>query len=242
MISLLIAEDEQDTREALRDMIPWQQAGVTLLRVVDNGKSALECLRQEHPTVAMLDIRMPLLDGLTVAQAALAEGLPTKILLLSGYDEFQYAQQGIQCGVKDYLLKPCKPETILKSVLRVAEDAFTPTPPSVKALPKTGSSVINAALRYMDEHYEQALNLTMVAEAVYITPAYLSLAFKRKTETNFTEHLNRIRIEKACELLTHMDLKTYEVAQRVGYRDEKYFSRVFKKLKGVSPSQYRRKL
>ncbi|MEA5016659.1 MAG: response regulator [Candidatus Limiplasma sp.] len=239
MISLLIAEDEQDTREALRDMIHWQQAGIVLLDVVGDGQSALECMRRKRPTVALLDIRMPLLDGLAVAKAAMAEGLPTRILFLSGYDEFSYAQQGIKYGAKDYLLKPCKPETILESVLRAAGGASAPPQPEP---PKTGSPVINAALRYIDEHYAEPLDLTTVAQAVYITPAYLSLAFKQQTKTNFVEYLNQRRIEKACELLSHMDLKTYEVAQRVGYQDEKYFSRVFKKLKGVNPSQYRRKL
>ncbi|SFD51481.1 Helix-turn-helix domain-containing protein [Paenibacillus catalpae] len=99
-------------------------------------------------------------------------------------------------------------------------------------------NLIKKAVTLMEEEYDRA-SLHYVAEKVYITPAYLSSLFKSKMGVTFIEHLTCIRISNAKKLLKQTHLKNYEVAERVGYHDSRYFSQIFKKKVGLSPSEFR---
>ncbi|SDW17827.1 helix-turn-helix domain-containing protein [Paenibacillus sp. CF384] len=99
-------------------------------------------------------------------------------------------------------------------------------------------SIIKKTIHHMEQEY-QALSLQSVAQKVYMTPTYLSLLFKLNTGKTFIEHLTDIRIEKAKKLLVSTHYKNYEVAEQVGYQDPRYFSQIFKKKVGVSPTEYR---
>lgn len=99
-------------------------------------------------------------------------------------------------------------------------------------------SVIKKTIQYMEQEYQKA-TLQSAAQKVYMTPTYLSLLFKANTGKTFIEQLTDIRIEKAKEMLRSTHLKNYEVAERVGYQDSRYFSQIFRKKVGVSPSVYR---
>lgn len=99
---------------------------------------------------------------------------------------------------------------------------------------------VQIALRYMEEHYNTDISLTDVAEISFVTPNYLSKIFKEEMDVSFVDYLNQLRVEKAKELLLHTNLKTYEIAEKVGYKDYKYFSIMLKKFTGFSPREYRR--
>lgn len=105
----------------------------------------------------------------------------------------------------------------------------------------TENHFVNAAILFMRRNFHKDLNLSMVAEEIFITPGYLSTLFKQALGDNFINYLNRLRIEKACELLKDVRLKNFEIAYQVGFQDEKYFSKVFKKIMGVSPNQYKKR-
>lgn len=98
--------------------------------------------------------------------------------------------------------------------------------------------LIKKAITLMEEEFDRA-SLHYVADKVFITPAYLSTLFKSKMGITFIEHLTRIRIANAKKLLKQTHLKNYEVAERVGYNDSRYFSQIFKKMVGLSPSGFR---
>lgn len=92
---------------------------------------------------------------------------------------------------------------------------------------------------YIMEHYHEPISLNMIAEVIYLSPSYLSDLFKNQTGENLTNYLSKVRIEKAKELLKDRQMKSYEVGELVGYKDPAYFSKVFKKVVGVSPNEYR---
>ncbi|MGB9809558.1 MAG: helix-turn-helix transcriptional regulator, partial [Caldanaerobacter sp.] len=92
---------------------------------------------------------------------------------------------------------------------------------------------------YIHKNYNKEISLESVAKEVYVTPAYLSILFKKEMNINFVNYLHKVRVEKAKELLSNRNLKTYQVASMVGFSDEKYFSQIFKKYTGLTPSQYR---
>ena len=97
-------------------------------------------------------------------------------------------------------------------------------------------------MEYVKEHYNKNLTLIEVAEKVGITSGYLSTLFSQNMNCGFVEYLNKIRIKHACTYLEQNYLKTYEIAFKVGFKDEKYFSKVFKKEMGKSPHEYRNEI
>lgn len=104
---------------------------------------------------------------------------------------------------------------------------------------KNLNNIVQYAIDYIHENYQNNINLQMVADKINYSPSYLSLLFKQQTGTNFIDYLNKYRIEKAKKLLKDMSYKNYEVAYKVGYQDEKYFYQVFKRYTGLTASQYR---
>lgn len=94
-------------------------------------------------------------------------------------------------------------------------------------------------VRFINNNYKEDLTLENAASEVYLSPSYLSTVFKQSLGIGFVDYLNKVRINKAKQLLCSTSLKTYQVAESVGYKDSKYFSQVFRKLTGTTPSQYR---
>ena len=99
--------------------------------------------------------------------------------------------------------------------------------------------ILRRAMDYIQEHYSEQVTLNEVADNVYVSTCYISRLFKKELGINFVDYLNGIRMEKARELLRDPRYKTYEVAERVGIPDAHYFSRLFKKVVGLTPTEYR---
>ena len=104
---------------------------------------------------------------------------------------------------------------------------------------KTGNKTIELALKYIEENFARDLSLEIVAREVYISPSYLSLLFKQTQGINFIEYIHKLRIEKACELLRDPRVKVGEVAKKVGYSEERYFYQIFKRITGMTPTQFK---
>ena len=142
-------------------------------------------------------------------------------------------------GARDYLLKPTRSSDILKKINDIADEEFgaEQTEPEVR---EGKNYSIELAKDYIEDHYFEPLTLNMVADKVGITPAYLSSLFSQHMGVTLIDYLNEVRIDHACVYLKQNYFKTYEIAYKVGYRDEKYFSKVFRKVKGMTPSEYKR--
>lgn len=309
----------------------------------------MEVIRKTRPHIILTDIRMPKMDGLELSRRVREELPAAKIVVLSGYDDFAYAQQALRFGVVDYLLKPVwaeelhrvmgelvktiekefqekleyitlkkeispgiehylnsikredegmalaaldtliqqlktgdpSPEQLKKAYLKLSEwtlevlryDGFLAagelkafkelylelqpllteeeldrwlrkfTQETVKIV-RAGAGggqhhpAITKALAYIDAHYHEELTIAKVAEAVLLSPSYFSHIFNRLRGESFSDHLNKVRVAKAKELLASNLYKVYEVSSMVGYNDYKYFSSVFKKITGLTPTEY----
>ncbi|MDR0671974.1 MAG: helix-turn-helix domain-containing protein [Oscillospiraceae bacterium] len=237
-ISLLIAEDEERVRGSLKSFISKNADYVSEIYCAANGQEAIDIIIQYNPDVMLLDIKMPIKSGIDVMKEASAIGILPKTIVISSYDKFEYAQLALRYGAMEYLLKP----TATSDILRAIWSVYKREPPRGNEQKKSAvlNSFISNALDYMNRHYPDELTLTIVAEHIGITPNYLSTLFKRTLGCGFIDCLNQIRVERACDYFVDNKMKTYEVAYKVGYRDEKYFSTVFKKTKGMSPSEYRK--
>lgn len=121
MLRVFLVEDESTIRETLRDTVPWTQYGYTFAGEASDGEMALPLIRQKRPDVLITDIRMPFMDGLALSKLALQEFPKMKIIIISGYDDFEYAQQAIGIGVERYLLKPITKSTLLSVLDEIKE-------------------------------------------------------------------------------------------------------------------------
>ncbi len=121
MLKVFLVEDETVIREGLRDNIPWEQYGYQLIGEAADGEIALPLIRKLRPDVLITDIKMPFMDGLTLSKIVSAEFPKMKIIIISGYDDFEYARQAIEVGVGQYLLKPITKQIMRKTLLDLKE-------------------------------------------------------------------------------------------------------------------------
>ncbi len=119
MLKIFLAEDEVIVRETIKRMIPWEELGFELVGEAADGEMALPLLIRQKPDLLITDIKMPFMDGLTLAKLAKKELPELKIVILSGYDDFNYAKQAINIGVEDYLLKPITKNALIERLSEI---------------------------------------------------------------------------------------------------------------------------
>lgn len=119
MLKIFLAEDEVIVRETIKRMIPWEDLGFELVGEAADGEMALPLLLRQKPDLLITDIKMPFMDGLTLAKVAKKEIPGLKVVILSGYDDFNYAKQAINIGVEDYLLKPITKNALIERLTEI---------------------------------------------------------------------------------------------------------------------------
>ena len=119
MLKIFLAEDEVVVRETIKRMIPWEELGFELVGEAADGEMALPLLLRQQPDLLITDIKMPFMDGLTLARLAKKEIPGLKVVILSGYDDFNYAKQAIGIGVEDYLLKPITKNVLIERLSEI---------------------------------------------------------------------------------------------------------------------------
>jgi len=121
VLKVFLAEDESIIRRTLRDNVPWEKYGYSVVGEASDGELALPLIRQTKPDVLITDIRMPFLDGLELSRMVLQELPGTKVIIISGYDDFEYARRAISIGVEQYLLKPVTKSNLLGALDEIRE-------------------------------------------------------------------------------------------------------------------------
>lgn len=251
MIRVYLADDEAWITIGLKKLIQKSGLPFEVIGEAHNGVTALEDIKILKPDVLFTDIRMPGLSGLDLMSYLSEHPVSTKVVLISGYAEFEYARQAMLCGAFDYLLKPIQPETLNKTLKRLKDELEPGTPeteekPSenstVTDLSGTGSSLFKKILTYIQEHDTEELSLTALAEMYNISSSRLSTLIKKELGLSFSEYITARRMQKAKEFLKDDSRSIEEIANAVGYHDYFYFTKVFKKTQGISPSKYRKSL
>ncbi|AGC68678.1 Two component transcriptional regulator, AraC family [Thermoclostridium stercorarium subsp. stercorarium DSM 8532] len=245
MIGMVIADDELIIRQGLTS-IDWNRYGIMVLGTAENGNEALSIIISKHPQILITDIRMPGMDGLKLIEAAKEQVPEIQSILLTGYEDFNYAKTAISLGAIDYILKPSDPDEIIEAVLKakskIDEIIQLRNLGNQCKQRKINNRIVREVLDYIENHYSEDISLFTAAEHVHMNHVYLSRLFKKELGETFLENLTKYRLQKACELLSNSDYKIYEISSMVGIFDPGYFSQVFKKYYGLTPSEYRDKL
>mgnify|MGYP001457256050 FL=1 len=118
MYKLAIIDDEHEHVNGVKDYIPWERYEIEVCGVAYNGRDGLELIKECRPEIALVDIQMPFIDGLSLIEEVNKLGINTQMIIMSGHDDFEYARQAIKLKASNYLLKPCSAEEIIQAVLK----------------------------------------------------------------------------------------------------------------------------
>ena len=243
---LIVVDDEKTTCDYLSSQIENAFEQIQVVGHFYNGSTAWQFMQTHSVDCVITDIKMPIITGLELAKLIYEHQLPTKVILVSGYNDFEFAQQGIKYQVTDYLLKPIDYKeltSILSSALKIGQDAAQTALQSFSSpRPNTGNShIINKATEYINQNFQKQLTRDDVANALYLNPAYFGRIFKQKIGCTFSQYLTQVRMSAAVELLKS-NHSVQEVAQMVGYNNIRHFTRTFKQMYGCPPREYRIKM
>lgn len=244
MNKVVIVDDESIILEGLSKTLPWGKWDCEVVATASDGEEGQQIIRQYKPDIVFSDIAMPGVDGLKMIAGIKSEFPDMEISILTGYRDFEYAQEAVRLGVRRFLLKPSSMKEIEEAVEAMTQELKKKKDSSeldeMKEKVDTASSfIVKNAIKYIEEHYTERLTLLEVAEQTYVSQWHLSKLLNKDTGHSFSDLLNMTRIKKAQELLGDQSLRIGEIAEKVGFLDMAHFSRVFKKITGVSANEYR---
>lgn len=255
MYKVLIVEDEDMIRNGLHYMMDWTALDCVVAGEASNGEEGLEQIAAIEPDIVLLDINMPIMSGLEML-ATYDEEPPFSIIILSGYDDFQYAKRAIEYRVIEYLLKPVDHRELRAAVEHAKErvqqkqklqllQTSAKQPDELHVLDmhvwnkqQHPSSHVAQMIAYVQENYDQKISMNDLVEALDRSATYLNNKFKESTTYTFNEFLNRYRVHRAIEMLRQGDCKISMLALDVGFSNYRYFIKVFKRYTNVLPSDF----
>lgn len=236
-MNCLIVDDEPRICYGLQDLIDWDSLGVTVRDVAFSAREAIRMHKENAYSLIVTDIKMPITDGLSMISQIRCFDPNVFFIIVSGYEEFQYARTALKYGVSDYILKPVDEELLYDQVRQIAE--------KLNAIPRAQSggkaiSVDFAAIRqYVDDHFCESISLQGVAQKFYVNQSYLGRTFRANTGKKFNDYVNDMRIARAVSLLRDRTARVQDICFMVGYKDITYFYKKFKEVTGKHPSDYR---
>lgn len=261
MYTVAIIDDEPLIVEGLSKTMAWEKWNCLVAGTACDGEEGMVLIREKRPDIVITDINMPKLDGLKMIAGLKSEFPDMELIILTGYREFEYARQAIALGVARFLLKPSKMSELEEALEAVTERldrkgmSVTMSVPAYREpdekLPieaetaeggenlEANSFIVKNALEYIRENSREKLRLADVADQVYVSQWHLSKLLNRHTGKTFSDILNGARMDRSKELLQDPSLRICDVAEMVGFQDLAHFSRVFKKMEGMSAGEYR---
>lgn len=243
MLKVLIVDDEAIVRKGIVLGVDWMAMDCVIVGEAANGVEGLEAAENYNPNLIITDVRMPRMDGIEMMRELRSRGCRAHAIFLTAYSDFEYVRSAVQLGAVDYLLKPFRDEELAAAIERVhrkdeelSELSREDMMPLVKG---DKSKYVFEALNYISEHYADSdINITGIAKSLGVSEGHLSHVFKKETSYTVVGYLTQYRIHVAMQMLRDCRRKVYEVAEAVGYKDVAYFGSTFKKLTGLSPSEY----
>ena len=249
MYRVVLIDDEAVILEGLKRVVKWENYDCQVVGTAFDAKSGNDLIRQEKPDILFTDIRMPGQSGLTMLAGLRSEFPDMQVTVMTGYRDFSYAQEAIRLGVTRFLLKPSKMAEINEALEAMTAKLKELSARSQEEQPEeeekhqgAGSFLVDSAVSYMREHYQEKLTLQEVADRCYVSQWHLSKLLNKYMEMSFYDILNSIRIENAKRLLENPGLKIGQIGEMVGYADAAHFTRTFKKLEGINANEYRNRM
>jgi two-component system response regulator YesN len=235
-LKVMIVDDEPLEREVLTMIIKRANLGISQLFEATNGVEAMNIAIQNRMDVILMDIKMPIMDGLVAAEMIKRDVPECQIIFLTGYDESYIAFKTSKSGTGDYLLKPAHPKEIEQALNKYIPLVKRSVSASLKA-PCEHDDILTV-MEYIENNFHLDINLDTLSRLVFLSGQYLSRLFKQETGYTITQYVTVRRLEEAKKCLTYSRENVMKVSEKCGFSDPNYFARVFKKHEGVTPTQY----
>lgn len=238
MYRVMLIDDEQSARKLMRASINWEQFDMEIVGEAENGIEAINVIDEMRPDIAFVDISMPFMNGIEFSELATKRYPNLVIIIMSAFDEFEYARQCIRLRVFEYMLKPIVRTEVADTLAKVRKHLDETVRDDNEGGRVMEPTVIGQIEKYLKENFtDSKINLTSVAQMFGFSSSYLSRKFKLETGKSFVEYLTECRMERAKEM-AKTNSKMFATAIDVGIPDPNYFGRCFKKYTGMSYSEY----
>lgn len=270
MYKILIVEDELIERTVLKKTLQKKFGEISEILDAENARDALNIFRNTDIQIVILDIEMPGMKGIELAEILRKEKNGFYIIFLTAYDKFEYAKRAVAVHAMEYLLKPYSDREIISVVdeaLHMLQmDTNDPEAKSNSLLDGSYSKQENIEMNnkeeyiecedgslkrlnvlvsmveeYLRANYKKDISMQDAAHVVNYSEPYFCKMFKQQYGLSFTAYLMEYRVEEAKKLLRQPAANVKEIGQRVGYPDSTYFARVFRRVTGESPTEYRQR-
>lgn len=238
--TVIVVEDEKLIAKNIIKNIERVGLGFEVIATAPNGEEGWRLIQERQPDVVFTDIRMPVVDGLELIQRIREKYDFISCVMVSGYADFAYAQVAMRYSVVDYLLKPINLEELrsvlikIEQKLRVERDRLLGS-----GKYRRTEEIVNLVIEYIHQHYMHVIDLGKLASDFGFSISYLTKIFTNQTGVPPTKYIKEYRIGLAKQLLRNEKLPISEVGASVGYPDQFHFSKIFKQVTGMSPTEYR---
>lgn len=259
-MKVIVIDDEKNIRYLIINFIKSFDLDIEVIGEAETGEEGIIICKKCKPDTLISDIRMPSLDGLEMLRKIKEINGNIKCIFISAYDDFEYAQTALKYGANGYLLKPIQEGELFNSlnhiytqwfkevkeknkfkkleteIKKLKNDCFMETDKYVEC---KYSRTIQKVLNYIEENYHTDISLEKVSENVFLNKNYLSDLFRKEVGISFIQYLNDYKIQKAKILLKIGDFRTTEISDMVGFQNDSYFIKVFKRYTGYTPNEYK---
>lgn len=240
----IVVEDEPLLCQNIAKKIDAADRNFRTIATANDGETALNLIEKHLPHLVLTDIKMPVMDGLELCRELHSFYPATQILIISGYNEFEFAQRAIEYGVRGFLLKPLSLQKLEEALDKIkitldsrSEEIIPFRKDNMQIMSK--EQIADCVEQYLKENFTRQISLGEISDNMGFSADYLSHIYKKQKNFSPIKYLTLLRINHARHLLlNHPELDMETVGEMSGYPDPAYFSKVFKKQTGVYPSQF----
>lgn len=242
IFSVIVVDDENLILKNIVRNIEETDGHFKVVATARNGSEALELIKKYMPHVVFTDIRMPVMDGLELTFQINQKFPSVKKVIVSGYDDFNYAKTALKNNVSDYLLKPINHTELKTLLLSLKQTLFADlNDPSVlpTSAQQTSKEIVMLVQEFIHTNYKSQIDLNTLSAQFGFSSSYLTKIFVKHANISPLKYLTEYRMTIAKQLFSNPDLSIKSVAELCGYPDPFHFSKLFKKATGESPASYR---
>ena len=245
-LKVVLVEDEEIVLRELEETIDWEGLGLEVVGTAKDGIEGENMIKALSPDIVVTDIKLPGKNGLQMIEdAAVTNGI-----ILSGYTDFEFTKRAIRLGVFDYLEKPVDDDELEASLktlaIRIVEDEKDMDSISdgcrIVLKEDVQNHWIKVAIEYIGKNYMNQIALSDIARETRLSESHLSALFKTETGINFLQYLNAVRINASIRLLSQSSMNISEIARSTGFPNPGYFTKIFRRFMGKTPTEYRNDL
>ncbi len=248
MYTLVIVDDEPAILEGISRLLDWKALGFERIKTAKSSFEVISHVVDWKPDICLVDVRLGGEYGYELIKRLNGMGIESNYIMMSGYDEFEYAREALRCGALDYLLKPVDKDALRARVEQIIveklhgtlpEESRENEDPVLQRSYESFSPLIRKIVMMVAMEYGQHVSLKSIADRFRMNATYLGQIFIRETGMKFSEYLMAYRMYVARDRILNTDEKISAIALQVGYSNLNYFYQHFHGYYEITPLEMR---